>query len=270
MLDNVRSLTAKPEEEKSKRRLMPSYPIHLIGAIVVWALILVSPTLGPLTVGFLPDRISNPYYEMHQGIWRPFLNTLGYSFYGSTIRCTAANPDETLIALICLVFGIGIGTVGALFQAAAIKRRLGSVRPGTILQLSVLWGIILGSLSAGATIIQRIDSDGGCSSGSGGGVITPVLSIIFTPIFLFSGLLYLFPIPGGFFLVLLAAAVITHRYWKLETKGFDEQGNRLFNLGPWRIGTFSVLIAFLFPFPGIPILLGVILFRYWREQRSTL
>lgn len=167
--------------------------IHFIGAAVVWLLLYLSPSLLAIFFGY--DRL-------HIQLWQPVWESMGYSAYTGVPTCFS-DTDGTLMVLVPFLYEGGVGVVGAFFQAVAIRHRYGYVRRNTIIALSILWGVILGSLSAGMMIFSKVDS-GQCAR-------SPVYDFFMLPANLY---VFIFPIP----LILLVAALITRRYWRKEAQ----------------------------------------------------
>jgi hypothetical protein len=147
--------------------LRSALPIHILGAIVVWGLILVTPGLGDAVTMFtyffhgqsddvwLSDSIRTPLFA---SLWQ----TLGYQFDIIPYCPFLGGSSSDIATLIFLFTGIGIGLVGAGFQAAAIKWQFGAVSRTTVNWLCLIWGSVVGVLSLGAVQTVWIMSGQGC------------------------------------------------------------------------------------------------------------
>lgn len=173
--------------------------IQIVGAICVWFLIYMSPTLGS-TLLEVPFGFTGMYEmapvqsidALHALLWRPVWSGAGYSYNTRSFGYPdcKTNTDSGPIILVTMFYGMGIGAVGALFQAAAIRRQYGQVKAMTVGRLILLWGSIFTLLSIGSLMLFWVDSWGGCD-------ITPVFQVIW-----YTGMLYMCVAPVPFLLVL--------------------------------------------------------------------
>ena len=171
--------THSPQNPFSFRLFLSTLPIHIVGAIVLWA-----------------------------GI------VLCFWIYGryppNTKDCFAVHFHLDT----AFVFGAGLGVIGTLFQAAAIRKLLGAVRRKTVVRLGLMWGLLSGTLCFGVAQFIDIDSRSYefCLKGSPLSLISDIMDMLFVLIL---------PTP----IALLVAWVVMHLTWRDETKWQTRQNS---------------------------------------------
>lgn len=182
--------------------------LNFIGAPVVWFLIFMSPVSGGhfIIKDFGDTCVKDVISDFYLSLWTPVWDKLGYVYsLDQGAPFCASNQDPVSAILVCALYGVGIGIVGASFQLLSMKRRFGTVHQVTRYKLWLVWSLFFSTLIVSLLMIIWIDNQGWCMSGS---------STILMNYLPFTGLFFAI---SGFPLMLLVNVSITHRCWRSET-----------------------------------------------------
>jgi hypothetical protein len=189
---------------------------QLLGAVIIWILVLLSPPLGKGIVDIITPR-SDPYSTVAQPlalyhIWDGLWQTIGYKIDNTFFVQCDTNTSGTLFYYLSLLSGLLVGGIGGAFQGFLIKIRWGFVKISTIIGIAVVWGTILGILSLGFVNMLWIDSNGGCRTSLVDPItavlnllsLVVIMSVVLIPAILFAGFDY------------------TNKQWHFEEKRYEE------------------------------------------------